>query len=141
MPPRDKPLRFFLDRSLGRIEVPAGLRGADLKLVTLSERYGIPTDQTIKDETWLKDAGRRNEVVLMKDRQIRYRSAELAALREYGVRAFCLSSGNLNGQKMIEYFMANMSQIMSACSQPGPFLYIVHAGNIEQLPIAQYGEL
>ncbi len=33
---------LFLDRSLGRVRVPALLRAAGVRLVTLSERYGIP---------------------------------------------------------------------------------------------------
>jgi hypothetical protein len=135
VPRPDKPLKFFADRSLGRIEVPNGLRGAGLAIVTLSDRYGIPEDQTIEDEAWLKDAGRKAEVVLMKDRRIRYRSAELAALKQHKVRAFCLTNGNLTGSKMIEYFTANMTHILAACDEPGPFLYIVHAGTIEKLPI------
>jgi hypothetical protein len=140
VPRRDKPLKFFLDRSLGRIEVPNGLRDAGMELVTLSERYGIPEDQTIEDKTWLRDAGRRAEVVLMKDRKIRYRSAELAALKKYDVRAFCLTHGNLTGSEMVEHFTANMSQILTACRQAGPFLYIVHARTIELLPIDQFEE-
>jgi hypothetical protein len=36
----------FIDRSLGRIEVPRLLREAGLRLVTLAERYGIrPTSE------------------------------------------------------------------------------------------------
>jgi hypothetical protein len=38
---------LFLDRSLGRIQVPALLREAGLRLVTLAERYGIPEDEGI----------------------------------------------------------------------------------------------
>ena len=40
---------LFLDRSLGRVRVPALLRAAELRLVTLSERYGIPADETVPD--------------------------------------------------------------------------------------------
>jgi len=135
VPHLDKQLKFFADRSLGRFEVPNGLRAAGLEIVTLSERYGIPKDETIKDETWLRDAGRRAEVVLMKDRKIRYRSHELSALRVHKVRAFCLTNGNLTGSEMIEYFAANMTQILVACEEPGPFIYIVHAATIEKLSI------
>jgi hypothetical protein len=135
VPRPDKPLRFFADRSLGRFQVPDGLRAAGLDIVTLSERYGVPKDETVKDETWLKEAGRRAEVVLMKDRKIRYRSTELSALREHEVRAFCLTNGNLTGSEMIEYFTANLTQILVACEERGPFIYIVHARTIEKLSI------
>jgi hypothetical protein len=36
---------LFLDRSLGGIKVPALLRDAGLRLVTLSEHYGVPADK------------------------------------------------------------------------------------------------
>ena len=52
---------LFLDRSLGRIQVPTLLREAGLRLVTLAERYGVPEDEGIADETWLADAGQRGE--------------------------------------------------------------------------------
>lgn len=48
---------LFLDRSLGRIKVPALLRAAGLRLKTLSERYGIPADEAIADQDWLELAG------------------------------------------------------------------------------------
>ena len=49
MPPPAPQPRFFLDRSLGRLAVPALLRAAGWDLVTLSERYGIPDDERVSD--------------------------------------------------------------------------------------------
>jgi hypothetical protein len=42
--PRSGPsgsLTFFIDRDLGRIAFPAGLRAAGLSVVTLAEHYGV----------------------------------------------------------------------------------------------------
>ena len=36
---------LFIDRSLGRIKVPALLRAEGLRLVTLAEHYGVPADE------------------------------------------------------------------------------------------------
>jgi hypothetical protein len=58
---------LFLDRSLGRVRVPSLLRAAGLRLVTLSERYGVPADERIPDHWWLGEAGARGEAVFMKD--------------------------------------------------------------------------
>lgn len=131
--PREAPLNFFLDRSLGRIAVPNGLRAAGLQVVTLAERYGVPTDQFVKDEVWLKDAGVLGDIVLMKDRRIRYRSVEREALVRNNVRAFCLSNGNLNSQEMIDAFVNNVDRMTRACGRLGPFIYIVHSRSIEEL--------
>lgn len=49
--------RIFLDRSLGRLEVPGLLRRAGLNLITLAEHYGIPEDEKIKDTVWLELVG------------------------------------------------------------------------------------
>jgi hypothetical protein len=40
---------LFLDRSLGRIKVPRWLRAAGLRLVTLSEHYGVPADEDVPE--------------------------------------------------------------------------------------------
>ena len=83
---------LFLDRSLGRVRVPPLLRAAGLRLVTLSERYGIPADEIVADHQWLAEAGQRGEAVFMKDTRIRYQPAEKAAITEHSIRCFCLRS-------------------------------------------------
>ena len=52
MPPGgiDQPLTFLLDRSLGRIQVPKILREHGLTILTLSDVYGHPQDQSIQDD-------------------------------------------------------------------------------------------
>jgi len=60
----------FLDRSLGRRQVPDLLRAAGLRVKTLSEAYGIPADEDVTDVGWLEWAGTRGWVVLMKDEKI-----------------------------------------------------------------------
>lgn len=87
---------FFVDRSLGRVRVPALLRENGWALVTLAEHYGVPQDQAVDDVAWLRLAGERGWPVLMKDERIKYRTAERRALIVHGVRAFCLTSGNLD---------------------------------------------
>lgn len=126
---------LFLDRSLGRIQVPSLLREAGLRLVTLSEHYGIPADEDVQDITWLQEAGRRGWAVFMKDAEIRRRPAEQQALVAHGVRAFCLSGGNLPATEMAARFLANLDAITAACQDPGPFIYAVHATRIVRLSI------
>lgn len=86
---------FFVDRSLGRVRVPALLRESGWALITLSEHYGVPHDEAVDDVAWLLLAGERGWPVLMKDERIKYPTAERRALIDHGVRAFCLTSGNL----------------------------------------------
>ncbi len=76
MPHPDRLPDLFLDRSLSRVKVPRLLREEGLRLVTLAERYGVPDDQSIPDERWLRDAGLRAEVVFMKDARVRYNACD-----------------------------------------------------------------
>lgn len=128
---------LFLDRSLGRIQVPRLLRATGLRLVTLAEHYGIPADENVADITWLRDAGRADWVVLMKDSRIRRNPAERTALIENNVRAFCLTRKDLSAAEMAERFLDRLPAMTAACAEPGPFLYAVHAGRLERLRLDQ----
>jgi len=57
------------------------------------------------DVVWLERAGREGWIVLTKDRAIRWRAVECMALMTAGVRAFTLTSGNLQGKEMAEIFV------------------------------------
>lgn len=125
----------FVDRSLGRIQVPTLLRASGLRLVTLAERYGIPADERIQDTKWLAAAGERGEVVFMKDARVRYNAAEKLVIVRLGVRCFCLSRQDLAAGRMADRFLTNLGRIEGACVQPGPFVYSVHENRIEQLAL------
>jgi hypothetical protein len=126
---------LFLDRSLGRIKVPALLRAAGLRLRTLSEHYGIPADEGVADEDWLELAGSNGWVVFMKDARVRYNRAEREAVKTHQVRCFCLSSQSLDGEEMAARFLRNLTRITLACQESGPFIFAVHKDRIERLPI------
>ena len=93
---------------------------ARLRLVTLAEHYGVPQDEAIADEEWLALAGTQGWVVLMKDTRIRYNLAEREAVKQHGVRAFCLSNQNLRAQDMATRFLDNLDGIANAATEPGP---------------------
>jgi hypothetical protein len=95
----DQP-EFFIDRSLGRKAVPEALRACGLVVHTMASVYGEGIGQGLKDETWLRDVGRRGWVVLMKDDAIRRRPLERDALIGGGVRAFCLTNAQLRGTRL-----------------------------------------
>ncbi len=125
----------FVDRSLGRIQVPGLLRAVALRLITLAEHYGIPADQDVEDVTWLELVGQRNWIALMKDSEIRRRPAERAAVKSYAVRAFCLSAGSLPAADMAARFIDNLQAITEACVDAGPFIYAVHVSRITRLSL------
>lgn len=125
---------LFLDRSLGRIQVPKRLRATGLRLTTLAERYGVGPDQFIADVEWLADAGQRGEAVFMKDSRIHVNQLEWDMVTQFGVRCFCLANRHLSAGDMATWFLNNLVHITEACrSLPGPFMYIVYADRIRRL--------
>ncbi len=129
MPPSHSPPEFFLDRSLGGRDVADALRDAGWIIRTHVEVYGV-RDQNVHDVEWLELCGRENWPALTMDRRIRYRPAEIAAVRRHRVKAFALTSGNLTAAGQAERFLGNGRRIETACMRPGPFLYAVHAKQI-----------
>ncbi len=126
---------LFLDRSLGRHQVPDLLRASGLRLRTLSEVYGTPADETVADVDWLEIAGASGWAVLMKDQRIRYRPVERQALIAHSVRAFCLTGGNLRAAGMAAQFLAAIGPMTSACAEPGPFLYAVSPRGLRRIAL------
>lgn len=132
MSPFPPPPEFFLDRSLGKRLVPGGLRSAGWNLRTLAEVYGS-REERVPDEEWLERCGREGWVVLTKDGRIRYRPAEIEAIRRNGVKAFVVARGGLTAASQVSRFIANAERIEAACQAEGPFVYAVHERRIEQL--------
>ncbi|MGH3940296.1 MAG: hypothetical protein ACRDTG_17020 [Pseudonocardiaceae bacterium] len=126
---------LFLDRSLGRRQVPDLLRAAGLRLHTLAEVYGIPADENVEDVDWLTRAGQEGWVVLMKDERIRYRAVERVAVITHNVQAFCLTSGNLRAAAMAHQYLAVLHGIAEVCRQPGPFLYAVSSTGLRRVDL------
>src|SRR5215210_3444064 len=125
----DQP-EFFVDRSLGRKAVPDALRACGLVVHTMASVYGERIGQSLNDETWLRDVGRRGWVVLMKDDAIRRRPLEREALIEGGVRAFCLTNAQLRGEEQARRFVENRHRIIRQARQPGPYIYGVYEARI-----------
>ena len=126
---------LFLDRSLGRIQVPRLLRDSGLRLVTLAEHYGIPSDEDVSDVDWLELAGTEGWAVLMKDARIRGRAVEREAVQAFGVRCFCIPRQDLTAAQMVERHLNHLDAIVAACQEPGPFIYAVQERRIERLDL------
>jgi hypothetical protein len=132
-PGGSEPPEFLIDRSLGRLLLPAALRDAGLIVRTLADVYGEVAAQDVEDRGWIALAARNDWVVLCKDDRIRRRPAERDALIEGRVRAFCLTNANLPFAEQAEYFVTNRHRILQASRKPGPYLYGVYKNHIERL--------
>jgi len=132
--PSASPPEFFIDRSLGRRVVPDALRAAGAVVHVMADVYGERIGQGLADEEWLRDAGEREWVVLMKDAKIRYRPAELQVVIDHGLRAFCLTNANLRGVEMAERFVEHLARIVRIAERrPGPYIYGVYSDAVRPL--------
>lgn len=125
---RSRP-EFFVDRSLGRHRVADLLREAGWRVHKHVEVFR-ERDESVSDLEWLELCGRKELVVLTKDRRLRYRPREIAAIRRYRVKAFVLTSGNLTAVEQAQRLLDHAEPIETACSASGPFVYAVRADRI-----------
>jgi hypothetical protein len=128
----EKPPEFFVDRSLGK-SIVEGLRSADLTVHSMADVYGEKQAQRLADETWLRDAGRNDWIVLTKDDAIRRRPAERDALIDASVRVFCLTTAQLRGSEQTKRFSENRHRILRQARRPGPYIYGVYRDELRRL--------
>lgn len=130
---REPPPEFLIDRSLGKRHLAEALRSHGYVVHTLASVYGEQVGQHLEDERWLRDAGAKGWIVLMKDDAIRRRPAERDALIDAGVRAFCLTNAQLRAAEQTERFVANRHRIVQQARKPGPYIYGVYDQGLRRL--------
>ena len=122
---------IFFDRSIPRSVAEA------LKLVRDDVRWledEFPGD--VKDPVWLAEVGRREWLVLSRDKRIRYRPAEKQAIIQHRVGCFCIMQGSNPTRweylRLIVPLLDRMEEIFATVERP--FLYgIDKAGNLTRL--------
>jgi hypothetical protein len=132
-PPKQQSPKFFLDRSLGRKAVPEGLRSDGWDIVTLAEHYGVPADEQVADVDWIEEAARQGWPILMKDKRIRHRQAEIEAVVAHRARCFVITRGDLPSAQMVNRFLANRAAIFAAVAGTGPYIYSVQLDRLSRL--------
>jgi len=128
-----QPPRFFLDRSLGRNAVPKALCTDGWDVITLAEHYGVPADEQVADVDWIEEAARQGWPILMKDKRIRHRPAEINAVVAHKARCFVITRGDLPSAEMVTRFIANKVAILAITAQPGPYIYSVQTDRLSRL--------
>jgi uncharacterized protein with PIN domain len=107
---------FFIDRSLGRKIVAQALREIG-ETVEIHDDHFAPD---AKDEDWLVEVGKRGWIVLTKDDRIRYRTTERTALASASVRAFVLTSSQLQGAEMAAAFVKALPKMKRVLAHYAP---------------------
>jgi hypothetical protein len=88
-------------------------------------------DEQVADTEWIKEAAKRGRSILMKDKRIRHRQAEITMVSEHKARCFVISKGDLPSSA--QRFITNKTAILAATAQPGPYTYSVQTDRISRL--------
>lgn len=121
---------FFLDRSLGRTTAEHLRRNGHI-VHLIADHY--PDDaQDVLDQDWIAEGCRRGWVLLTKDKRIRYRTAELAALSGH---LFCLVGGNATVAEMSARLLSALPAVSRAvANHPTAGFWHVHSdGTIRRM--------
>jgi PIN like domain len=126
------PLEYFVDRSLGRQDVPSALENRGLVVHTMATIYR-EREQFVADDEWLAGCIDANWIVLTKDKRLRQVVGRLPALQQDTLRVFILMSGNLTAAQQVERFVENLERIEAAAHEAGPFIVGVYQSQIRRL--------
>ena len=122
---------IFIDRSVPRSVARA------LKLVRVDEVAWLEehfSDYT-PDEEWLEVAGRKGWLVISRDKKIRTRPGERAALQQHGVGCFILAQKkSLTRWEYLKLLARTLDEMVTRFDEtPRPFIYVVNsAGSMRQ---------
>ena len=125
---RPEQTTFFVDRSLGREKVAAALAEAGANVEIHDDHFAADAP----DQDWLDMAGDNGWIVVTKDRMIRYRQTELAALEAAGVHAFILSAGSITGDEMAAAFTNALPKMLRIVAENAPPVIgrVTRSGNV-----------
>lgn len=108
-----EPFTFFVDRCLGRYDVPNAVRGALGPGESLRIHDDLLAQDTL-DEAWLPMVAGRGWIVLSKDPSMRRTPLVADALRAARVAAFYLANGQISGAVAGQAFVAALPRIRKA---------------------------
>jgi hypothetical protein len=128
-PPEPSP-EFFVDRSLGRLAFPNGLRKLGFEVVTLWEAYGPEVEQQLDDDIWIVEQTAAGRVLLTRDelRQRRHREA----IQVSQARVFRVGRGAQNVNMQIGWVTTNIHRIVQRSRRAGPFIDVVREKTVEK---------
>lgn len=110
---------LFLDRNLGKYIIAKRLRDAGMKVEVHDDH--LPMDAP--DEDWIALIGLKGWVAVTKDKNVRYRMAELAAILEHSACVIVIRMRNATGPEIADVLTKGRRRIARFASKtPAPYL-------------------
>ena len=124
---------LFLDRNLGNHVIAGVLRDAGHRVEIHDDH--LPVDAP--DEGWIRLISSRGWIGVTKDKRIRYRTAEISTIKEYGARVIIIRAKNQTGTEIAEILVKYYSRIQRfVARESAPFIAgINRSGSISQYAV------
>ena len=100
-------LTLFLDRILGKHVIADRLRSEGITVEMHDDH--LPPDAP--DEDWISLVGRKNWLAVTKDKNVRYRAAELDAIRRHSARVIVIRMKNATGPEIADLLVKARNRI------------------------------
>ncbi|HET6630372.1 MAG TPA: DUF5615 family PIN-like protein [Woeseiaceae bacterium] len=112
-------VRLYLDRNLGKHVIAEALRAVGIAVEVHDDHLAA----NAPDEEWIALVGRRQWLAITKDKNIRYRTAELEAIKEHGAKVLVVRAKNATGQDIADILIKASVRIQRfAHMHPAPFV-------------------
>lgn len=113
---------FYLDESIYSRNLYLALESVSASVC----RPGIDIPFGTPDADWLRTAGEKKWIVLMRDQRVRHRPLEMEALRAARVGAFVLTAGQATAAETASVITQKLTKILNISnSERKPFLYTI----------------
>lgn len=117
--PSPSDVRLYLDRNLGKHVIAGALRAVGIAVEVHDDHLAA----NAPDEEWISLVGRTQWLAITKDKNIRYRAAELEAIKEHGAKVLVVRAKNATGQDIADILIkANVQIQRFAQTHPAPFV-------------------
>lgn len=96
----------------------------------------VVTDVSTPDDVWIPQVTEQGFLIVTRDRHIRTRPREIAAVRGYGARMVALTAAEAtNTFNQLEVVMCRWRDITTCLDRPGPFIYTATRTTFEPVPL------
>lgn len=126
-------MKFFIDNNLGQ-QLANGMREFGESVMHLRDRFPENAD----DPDWLAIVGREGLILVTRDERIRWRPAEISALKSNSVGAFFLGGKNRGRCELIQQLVRNwprMKELAQKTKRPFAFRIPPSGTAIKPIPL------
>ena len=118
-------ITLFIDRDIWSHRLDATLRAEGIPFVAHRDHFADDTP----DAEWIAAVAERGWTILTRDRRIRYRANEVAAVRRGRLHMFALTSGNVSAAETATIVVKAWPAIRHAvATTPPPMMWSITRG-------------